>query len=568
MVVVRTIVLSILIVTATLFSAEADVVTKSRLKEKRADIAVFDLYTTFKSDNEAASIISDRIRTELIKTGIVSVLEENEMKELLSRQKFQYTDSCYSATCIADAGHLIGVDRVVYGSVAKVNDSFTVVLRLLNVPRGEIVYTIKENTEGDSKKGFSEKIQSLVQNLMIQGGYTIPETAEKEGTGVLHIDAQKAGAVIVIDGKEYKEKAPVTFNKFPAGKHRIVIKDKEWYGVKEINLGTNDTLMAVVPLCNKKEKVFISSSPAKAMVIIDGKEYGETPLTTSLWIGSHQVQVKKDNYFTGELIITVDSTHSNNVQVNLKAAAKVSVTAKPDYSSIYVNGKYEGKGSVNDHTVEAGDVEIQIEATEYALYKTTEKIPAGEEKTVTRELDYLFGSLKVTSKPEKVSLFLNDVEIGTTPYANHRLRTGTYTLKLLEDTYDDVTEDIVINPNEFLKKEYALEHTEMYRDSLRRERWIAHGARGLRRVLFCAIGAACGAAGYYFDTEVKKHKDNYEYWYAEYEKIDVPNQAKIDHTKEMVSQEKDRAETNASRRNLLYGAAGVFGVGFFISIFF
>lgn len=268
------------------------------------------------------------------------------------------------------------------------------------------------------------------------------------------------------------------------------------------------------------------------------------------------------------LIITVDSSSENSAEVELKGFTAVSVIAEPDYAHIYINGDYVGKGFVDNYSVTAGDVEIRIEAPEYVIYKTVEPIEAGKNKTIKKKLDYLFGSMQVESHPDTASLFLNGVKAGTTPYTFARLRTGTYKLRVNKNNYTGIAEDVVIKPNVALKREYTLKFTKAYRDSLRRERWLAHGARGIRRVLFCALGTVCGAAGYYFESKLEENKNKYPIWENEYDNAVGVDTKRFEEIKTKYYQEYNQAKKNKANRDVFISIAGVCGAGFFISIFF
>ena len=570
-----TVVMGILIVASilSLFAAETEAGRKSPGKDIM--IVVFDLSTTVKSDAKFASTVSEIIRKELKSMGSFAVLGRDEVDKVLSKYDFHYTDTCKSPACMSDIGHFIGVDRIIHGSIVSVNKNFNIVLHLLNVPRSEIIATVIADLKSDNKSVDSREIQTLIKNLMVKDGFIPTEPSEQtqqlseQGeTGKLLVDADRSGADIIIDGKHYEEKTPYAFKKFPVGKHKIVVSDKEGYGVKEITLSSGMSLVVAVPLSSKKEKVHISSSPENAKVIIEGKEYGNTPLTTDLWIGSHRVEIVKNNYLTRELIITVDSSSENRVELELEGIATVSVVAEPDYAHIYINGDYVGEGIVDNYSVKAGDVEISIEAPEYATYKTSETIEMGENKIIEKKLDYLFGSVEVTSHPDTASLFLNDVETGITPYTHTRLRTGKYKLTLIKNNYTGITEDVFIKPNEVLKREYTLKFSKAYRDSLRRERWLAHGARGLRRVLFSALGTVCGAAGYYFESKLSKNIENYTFWKNEYDEATGMDAKRFEEIKKNYYQEYNQARTNWLNRNMFISVAGMCGAGFFISIFF
>lgn len=568
-----TVVRGIFIVASMLCVAETEAGRESPGKDIM--IAVFDVSTTFKTDAEFASTVSEIVRKELKTIGSLTVLGRDEVEKVLSQHEFHYSDTCKSPACMSGIGHYIGVHRIIYGSIASVNNYYSIILRLLNVPRGEIIATVKADLKGDSEGADSREVQTLIKKLMVKDGFTLAEPSEQsellseqKETGKLLVDADRSGADIIIDGKHYEEKTPFTFEDFPVGKHTIVISDNEGYGAKEITLSSGESHLVTVPLSGKKGKVHISSSPEKATVIIEGKEYGKTPLTTDLWVGSHRIEIVKKNYLTRELILTVDSSSENRAEVELEGMATVSVNAEPDYAHIYINGDYAGEGIVDDYSVKAGEVEIRIEAPEYAAYKTAETIEVGKNKTLEKKLDYLFGSMEVKSYPDKASLFLNDIETGTTPYTHSRLRTGKYELTLIKHNYAGITDDVVIKPNEVLKREYTLKFSKAYRDSLRREHWLAHGARGIRRIFFCALGTACGAAGYYFRMKFQENKDNYTFWGNEYDEVAEADAKRFEEIKENYYREYNQAKTNRSNTVLFIGGAVVSGAGFVISIFF
>lgn len=280
------------------------------------------------------------------------------------------------------------------------------------------------------------------------------------------------------------------------------------------------------------------------------------------------MQLIKYKYLTEKKLITVDSDGDNALKVDLRGKATVTVLAKPANAHIYINGTFAGEGDIDGYPVESGEVAIHIEAPEYVLFKTTETIEAGKTKTIEKELDYLFGSLEVKSNPDKVSILLNNTKVGMTPYTVSHLRVGSYTLTLLEENYEKVVEDVTIPSGTTLKKDYNLKFSKAYRDSLRRERWLAHGARGLRRVIFGLVSAGCGATGYYFDTKYRGNIEQCAYWEDKYDSLKDPNTKRFKEIKENYYMEYDQAENNRSTRDIFLSIAGACGLGLSISIFF
>ena len=102
-------------------------------------------------EQSSAAIISDRLRSELINTGAFRVMERNEMDNILKEQGFQKSGACDDATCLVEVGQLLGVERMVAGTVGKIETLYTISLRMINVATGQIMFTVNEDFEGDIK---------------------------------------------------------------------------------------------------------------------------------------------------------------------------------------------------------------------------------------------------------------------------------------------------------------------------------------------------------------------------------------------------------------------------------
>ena len=118
----------------------------------KVTIAVLDLEATGVSASEAASL-TNRIRHNLVQTDMFRVIERAQMDEILSEQGFQMT-GCTSSECIVEAGKLLGVQRMVGGSIDKVGNMYTIYLRMIDVATGEIL----TSATSDCNEGIEEVV--------------------------------------------------------------------------------------------------------------------------------------------------------------------------------------------------------------------------------------------------------------------------------------------------------------------------------------------------------------------------------------------------------------------------
>ncbi len=81
-----------------------------------------------------ASVLTERLALELFHTGRFTVLERGKMEEILTEQDFQLT-GCVSEECLVEVGQLLGVEAMMAGSVSRIGETYSVILRLISALR-------------------------------------------------------------------------------------------------------------------------------------------------------------------------------------------------------------------------------------------------------------------------------------------------------------------------------------------------------------------------------------------------------------------------------------------------
>jgi TolB-like protein len=129
-----------------IFILQIAVLTLFAQDAARMNIAVLDLEGK-KVPQEEASILSDKLRGELLKTGKFDVIERSQMDEILKEQGFQQT-GCTDQSCIVEMGQLMGVKMMIVGSVGKIGNMYLVSIRMIDVQQGKIVKNVDKEVEG------------------------------------------------------------------------------------------------------------------------------------------------------------------------------------------------------------------------------------------------------------------------------------------------------------------------------------------------------------------------------------------------------------------------------------
>lgn len=118
-------------------------------KSDHMKIAVLNLKNANGITVEDAELISDRLRNEFYSTGKVDVMEREQMQTLLKEQGFQQSGAaCTDEGCMVEMGRLLGVKRLIIGSVGKLGSLYMINIRGINVETGSIEKVVSRDVKG------------------------------------------------------------------------------------------------------------------------------------------------------------------------------------------------------------------------------------------------------------------------------------------------------------------------------------------------------------------------------------------------------------------------------------
>jgi len=89
-------------------------------------------------DAAEARAIADRIRYHLGNLPEFRVLERNRMEDILSEMGFQLSGSCDTQECVIQVGRILGVEKMVAGSVSKIGEIYALQVRLVDIQTSTI----------------------------------------------------------------------------------------------------------------------------------------------------------------------------------------------------------------------------------------------------------------------------------------------------------------------------------------------------------------------------------------------------------------------------------------------
>jgi TolB-like protein len=141
-------------------------------------VAVFPLVAQG-MDNSSASILTDALSDELLKSGKVRVMERTQMETILREQGFQKTGSCDQNECAVEMGKVLGIERIVVGTAGRLGESHTISVRAVDVASGEVLASDRRVIQGSIDKLLTEELPPLARSLAnrLAGGVDATNTA-------------------------------------------------------------------------------------------------------------------------------------------------------------------------------------------------------------------------------------------------------------------------------------------------------------------------------------------------------------------------------------------------------
>jgi hypothetical protein len=157
--------------------------------------------------------------------------------------------------------------------------------------------------------------------------------------------------------------------------------------------------------------LLVRSTPLGARVLVDGREYGRTPLTVgNLSRGTHRVRVIRDGYEPDERQVTVTSAqraHSMTVRLSPRrgapqraaavssaatrpaapSAAPLTVESRPAGAMVFLDGRLVGTTPLVIPDVAAGDHALHLDRDGYRRWSSAIRIVTSERNRVAASLD-------------------------------------------------------------------------------------------------------------------------------------------------------------------------------------
>jgi hypothetical protein len=131
-------------------------------EKSKMRIAIVDL-TPKGSSKIIAEAVTNLIRSEMIDTGLFTIVERSEMKEILKEQGFQQT-GCTDQSCAVQLGKLLSANKILVGEVTGVGKGFIITVGIVDVEKG--VSDFSANEKADTDDVLDKSVVTLTRTMV------------------------------------------------------------------------------------------------------------------------------------------------------------------------------------------------------------------------------------------------------------------------------------------------------------------------------------------------------------------------------------------------------------------
>jgi hypothetical protein len=167
----------------------------------------------------------------------------------------------------------------------------------------------------------------------------------------------------------------------------------------------------------------VTSRPEGARVLVDGQLHGATPLTMTLPLGGHELELQNGSA-SRKLPITIAGGETISQVIDLEPVMGYATIRTPHTFRISEAGKQIGTTGSGRLTLTAGRHELELASTTLD-YRTRITVYITPDQTVSTSVEVPHGTVSINALPW-ANVWLDGREMGVTPLGNIKVPIGSH----------------------------------------------------------------------------------------------------------------------------------------------
>lgn len=267
--------------------------------------------------------------------------------------------------------------------------------------------------------------------------------------GFLDLDTGTVtGAKVSVDGEPVGT-TPLQQLELAAGEHTLSIRKDRYEAIDTTVMieGRSQSQAMSLELLPAWANVSFTTTPPGATVTIDGTDVGQTPLTSEVLAGTHEVLVKLPAHkaWTDKLAVTARSDQTLPPITLEPADGLVLLRSTPSNASVTVGGVYQGQTPLELTLKPEQNHQLVFFLNGYQEARRQVRTSPDEESAVSVTLEPILSSVQISATPADAELFINGAPRGN---ANQsiELLAASQTIEVRRDGYVPYTTTFISRP--------------------------------------------------------------------------------------------------------------------------
>ena len=284
------------------------------------------------------------------------------------------------------------------------------------------VYTVTAQKEGyhDFQKDIA----------VGQGGPSSLEVDLEKLPGLLKLQLTPADGVEIYSGDMLLTTTPPSTFEITPGPHQLSFNKPRYrpYETEIVIEGRNIAQHLEVSLEPDWADIAISSDPLGAMVTIDGRSSGMTPLTVPLLSGTHEIELNLESYTPQSSTITVEAGVEAEISIDLTPLpGTLLLTSVPAGVAVNVGDDYKGTTPLSLTLPSGSNQDVTLSSPGYVSASKSIQLSPGEQRELQFTLQEEQGVVFITVTPPEATVTINGEARGSLQ--------GTLTLPVKAQTF-------------------------------------------------------------------------------------------------------------------------------------
>ncbi len=272
-------------------------------------VAVLTLKNAAGISASEAGLITDRLNVELFKTGMVTLLEREQINDILKEQGFQNSGACSDEACLVEMGQVLGVRSVIAGSIGSLGTLTMLNVRIIDVRTGRVEKVVSQDIPGRIEDvitvmpGIARKLVGLdtsSANIQVSSGGVVqqkaavdtstPQIHPANNAAMLVVKTVPDGFSVQLNGRE-EGKTPFTNAQLLPGRYSLKLSSPKYDDyIESFDLNAGVTKKIETTMTHKYGVVIVKTNPQGASLKFDDANVGTTPWTSdSVYPGEHSL---------------------------------------------------------------------------------------------------------------------------------------------------------------------------------------------------------------------------------------------------------------------------------------